>query len=314
MAALRGTCSPWLPGWPPSSSSPRGPGPLGRRGRPRAPGGWTISGIEMAAGFDGVDARLDEVMERSTGVSPGWRRWWPQNHREVLDELGALGDELAPWAGGSTGSSEPGRLPAGGVRPGLQPHPDPLPGAPRAAPSPLRPDGVPGLLRVPHGLPGPGRPRRPRRTPHRPHHPGGRPLPGGGAGTDLVPGEPGPPPPPRGPGCRAALGYTGDGGWAGRGQPGGVGGGGPGLPGHAPGLARARRGRGPATWRRSWPPGSKPSASSGGSRRTRPGDPGGSTGSWPTTRPGWPSLTAEADMLARRTSRRSSGGWTRPPS
>ncbi|TVP42645.1 MAG: hypothetical protein EA350_15060 [Gemmatimonadales bacterium] len=54
---------------------------------------------EMAEGFEGVDARLDEVMGTLDQGFGRMEALVAQNRREVLNELGALGDELAALGG-----------------------------------------------------------------------------------------------------------------------------------------------------------------------------------------------------------------------
>lgn len=54
---------------------------------------------EMAEGFEGVDARLDEVMGTLDQGFGRMETLVAQSHRDVLVELGALGDELAALGG-----------------------------------------------------------------------------------------------------------------------------------------------------------------------------------------------------------------------
>ncbi|CAN5810335.1 hypothetical protein BH23GEM11_BH23GEM11_07650 [soil metagenome] len=55
--------------------------------------------VEMAEGFEGVDARLDEVMGTLDQGFGRMETLVAQNRQEVLNELGALGDELAALGG-----------------------------------------------------------------------------------------------------------------------------------------------------------------------------------------------------------------------
>jgi hypothetical protein len=81
MAALRGNVFTLASGWPPSSSSPRGPWARARRARSGPSGSSSTTSRARWPGASRVELQLTRSWGSWTGASDGWRRWWRRTTR-----------------------------------------------------------------------------------------------------------------------------------------------------------------------------------------------------------------------------------------